>query len=114
MKNTEATSITRSYGQSDNYSIIQIEYMKKRLAAKKANKIIFDNTDESIEKLSKKLNIDNKKDKEKLSDIDILKLRIDKAESLLSNENFLKKVNDEVLAIKKKELEDLKKELESL
>ena len=105
--------LARSYGSKD-YIDTQFEYMEMRLNARKAGKIVFGDNDKCIKELESKLGIDKVKKsvkKKKLSEKEVLETRIRNIESLLVNENFLKKVDEKVLEIKKAELNKLKEEL---
>jgi len=100
-------SIIRSYGQSENFSKIQLKYMEERLKAREQNRLL-DNNEDNISKLKKKLGIKETKKKKKLSDKEVLSLRIENMESLLKNDKFLSNVDERVLVIKKEELKKLK------
>ena len=106
--------IIRSYGQTDNFQKIQFGYKEERLKAWEQDNLRFGDRKESIKKLKKELGIKEDESKNKLSAEDVLLKRISNIETLLSNENFLKKVTKEVLEIKKNELNKLKDELISL
>ena len=107
-----------TYGNFGNPIEDQYKYMKLRLKSKKAG--VLKDTPENIQKFEDKIKRIDKslKDEtvtEKVKKVeteqDILKSKISKMESTLSNEKFRASVSNVVIGIKMAELEMLKDEL---
>lgn len=118
-KRNNIDAISRSYG-AKNYQEDQLSYMEYRLLAGRLGKT--NSTKEQLDELEKflKENRKNSKDKTankekvKLSEKEVLELRIKKMEDFLSNDAIMAKMNEKVIEIKNNELNKLKEQLNNL